>query len=293
MRLIRVPHVFSFFAPRLSGCVGGCLAIRRATSVGLLGFAVLCGAILMGWVDAHAQAPWPSGPDSESIRAFGGTSEVTVISGGDIVAKSSIYTQTCAHATSKNPVAPCYRCPQKALGRRCVKTRSPAEIATCEVNTDGACTPECEEDSDHPANRPVVLNNRPPSPPAPSGGGGGGGARCRVTGAAAHYSQCCFNYCLGQCQVPGSPCGPWNPPPSNGGSSNNPSGPSSGTSGGGGISGGGSTGQCPAEQVRNPQGQCVSLQPPQPLPSFCFYQCQGRCCTTPGLGCTPNGGCSS
>ena len=303
MRLIRVPHVFSFFAPRLSGCVGGCLAICRATIVGLLRFAVLCGAILMGRVDAHAQAPWPSGPVNVNIRAFGNTSEKVSL-GGVVVAESRTATETCARTTLKDPAAPCYYCPKKSANKRCVKTRSPAEIATCEVNTDGACTPKCEEDPEHLANRPVVPNNRPPGPAAQSGGSGGGGARCRVTGAAAHYSQCCQDYCHGRCQASGSPCGPWNPPPSNGGSVSNSSGPGTGSGGG--------TQPCPPGTVRQTSGVCVS-PPPPPCPPGTVRTTSGVCVSPPpppppptprqcevcAFGavccfsrCNPNGGCS-
>ena len=250
MRLIRVPHVFSFLAARSSGCIGECLAIRRAVIVGLLGFAVLCGAILMGRVDAHAQARWPSGSVSESIRRFGDTSEVKVISRGDTVVQATLDTQTCAVTASTNPAAPCYYCPENSRNNRCVSQSRSANITECNLNTDGACTTECKEDPDPPANRPVLTNN--------SGGGStGSGTGCRVTGAAAHYSQCCFQYCLGQCQASGSPCGPWNPAPPSGGGGSNTTGPSSG--------GGSSPITCPTGYIVSADGRrCVSTTPSCP-----------------------------
>ena len=293
MRLIRVPHVFSDFVPRSSGRVGACFTLCRATSVGLLGFVALCGAILMGQVDAHAQAQWPSGPGNESIRAFRGTSEVTVISGGDIVAKSSINTQTCAHATSKNPAEPCYYCPKKARGSRCVKQPSSAERATCVLNTDGACTTDCNENRDHPANRLVVPNNS-----TTNNTSNGGGTSCIANGWAS-FTSCCpgSDYCYGYCRPRGSCSGPTS---SNGGGSANPV-----SNGAGGsenvvgllcppgyrISDNGkrcvsTNPSCPPGYRFDGNGYCVLISPPsQPAnPS------QPTCWPCPNFtGCCPNG----
>lgn len=307
MRLIRVPHVFSDFVPRSSGRVGGCFAICRVTSVGLLGFVALCGAILMGRVDAHAQAQWPSGSGSESIRAFRDTSEKNVTYQGVTIAETETNTKTCAHTTLKDPAPPCYYCSSRPTNSRCVKDSSAANNRACELNTNGACTPECEEDPDHLANRPVVPNNGTTTDTS----NGGGGAVCISIGWANSSSQCCHDYCDGHCRrsgdcspprvsnvggdaaivggtvcprgyrlsVDGGRCVSINPscPPGYGFNRNGhcvvnqPS---------------GSGPRCPTGQVLNAQGNCVSQQP---VPPTC-YQCANytACCPRP---CTPDGRC--
>jgi hypothetical protein len=308
MRLIRMPHVFSFLASRSSGCVGACFTLCRATSVGLLGFAVLCGAILMGQVDAHAQARWPDGSDSESIRAFVNRSDTVVRSEGAVVAQFGTDKTTCAVITSTNPAAPCYYCPEKSRNNRCVSQSRSANITACNLNTDGACTPECKEDPDHWANRPVVPNNS-----TTTNASSGGGAACVFIGWANSPSQCCQDYCDGYCRRSGD-CSP--PPVSNGGGgaeivvgtvcpqgyrlsddggrcvSTNPSCPRGYRFDGNGHcvvnQPSGSGPRCPTGQVLNAQGNCVSQQP---VPPTC-YQCVNftGCCRT---GCTSDGRCRS
>jgi hypothetical protein len=256
----------------------------------------------MGQVDAHAQARWPDGSDSESIRAFGNRSDTVVRSKGAVVAQSGTDNIKCAVTTSTNPAAPCYYCPEKARGSRCAKQPSSAERATCVLNTDGACTTDCNENRDHPANRLVVPNNS-----TTNNTSNGGGTSCIVNGWAS-FTSCCpgSDYCDGYCRLRGSCSGPTS---SNGGGSANPV-----SNGAGGsenlvgllcppgyrISDNGkrcvsTNPSCPPEHRFDGNGYCVLISPPsQPSNSSqpTCWPCPSvtECCRK---GCTIDGKCRS